>query len=208
MKKILFIIFILSFITGCRNQDSIKFKNEFESLNTNSNYVKVNIESSNPFVYITDENLVKLIEDKQDLVVLFGYSKSNDTRSIIENLIKVSNKLNIDKIYYLDIFNIRTDLELNESGETIIKKEGSSSYNKLIELLDEHLEDYIIDGNIVGKRIYAPNILVIKDKEIKGIIKGKSYLESAEEKDEDSYNQIEEHLRTYVSNSCTAESAC
>ncbi|MBQ8892592.1 MAG: hypothetical protein IJ068_07005 [Bacilli bacterium] len=207
MKKLFFLIVILILFTGCRSTDSIMFKTEYESLNSNSSYTKVSIASDNPFVYVSDTKLAELVENKEDLVVLFGYSKSNDTRNIIENIIKISKDLGIDTIYYLDILDIRNELA-TENGSVITTKEGSDSYDKILELLGDVAEDYIVDGNIVGKRIYAPSILVIKDKEIKGIVNGKSYLESDEEREKDSYNQILEHLKKYSSNTCSVDSAC
>lgn len=208
MKKLILVLFILILIVGCRSTDSIMFKKEFESLNGNNNYVKVNISSDNPFVYITDEELVKKIENKSDLVVLFGYSKSNDTRIILNNIVKSCSSLGIDKIYYLDILDIRNELDVNENGEIITKKEGSKSYNKLLELLDGHLDDYILNGNIVGSRIYAPNILVIKNKKIEDVINGKSYLDTEEEKNKDSYEMIYNYLQKYTISTCDMNEAC
>ena len=208
MKKLILFLFIIFLIVGCRNTDSITFKREFESLNSNKSYVSVDIPSDNPFIYITDSELVNKIENKEDLVVLFGYSKSNDTRSILSNLIKASNELGIEKIYYLDILNIRNQLELGENNEVITKEEGSEYYKKILELLDGHLDDYIVNGNIVGTRIYAPNILIIKNKKIEDIINGKSYLESEDEKEKESYSMIYEYLKKYNNNSCDMNEAC
>ena len=208
MKKLILFLFIIFLIVGCRNTDSITFKREFESLNSNKSYVSVDIPSDNPFIYITDSELVNKIENKEDLVVLFGYSKSNDTRSILSNLIKASNELGIEKIYYLDILNIRNHLELGENNEVITKEEGSEYYKKILELLDGHLDDYIVNGNIVGTRIYAPNILIIKNKKIEDIINGKSYLESEDEKEKESYSMIYEYLKKYNNNSCDMNEAC
>ena len=208
MKKFILIVFILFLTIGCRSTDSIMFKTEYESLNVNNSYVKVNIPSDNPFLYITDSELVKLIEEKKDMVVLFGYSKSNDTRSIIEDVIEISKNVNINSIYYLDVLEIRNELKVNENGETATSKEGSSAYNKILELLGESAEDYIINGNIVGKRIYAPSILIIKNNEILGITNGKSYLEDESERKKESYNILYEHLKKYNNNTCSVESAC
>lgn len=208
MKKFILCLFIIFLVVGCRNTDSITFKHEFESLNSNKSYVSVDIPSDNPFVYITDSELVNKIENKEDLVVLFGYSKSNDTRSILNNLIKASNELGIEKIYYLDILNIRNQIELGENNELITKEEGSEYYKKMLELLDGHLEDYIVNGNIVGTRIYAPNILIIKNKKIEDVINGKSYLESEDEKAKESYSMIYEYLKKYNNNSCDMNEAC
>ena len=208
MKKFILVIFILMLITGCRNTDSIMFKKEYESLNSNIEYAEVEIPSDNPFVYITDEKLVEKLENKEDMVVLFGYSKSNDTRNILNNLLKASSNLNIETIYYLDILNIRNELEMNENNEVVTKKEGSIYYTKMLELLGDTAEDYIINGEIVGTRIYAPSILVVKNKKIEGIINGKSYQESVEEREKESYNMIYEHLKKYNNNTCDVNEAC
>ena len=208
MKKLVFVLFILFLVVGCRNVDSISFKNEYEKLNSNSDYVDVNIKSDNPFVYISDSDLVEKIENKEDLIVLFGYNKSNDTRFILDSMIDACNKLKIDKVYYLDILDIRNELEVNENGEVITKKEGSKAYTKLLELLEGHIEEYIVNGRNVGTRIYAPNILMIKNKNINDILNPKSYLESDDEKKKDSYNKIYEYLNKYVVSTCDMNEAC
>jgi len=208
MKKLVLVLFILFLVVGCRNVDSISFKNEYEKLNSNSDYVDVNIKSDNPFVYISDSDLVEKIENKEDLIVLFGYNKSNDTRFILDSMIDACNKLKIDKVYYLDILDIRNELEVNENGEVITKKEGSKAYTKLLELLEGHIEEYIVNGRNVGTRIYAPNILMIKNKNINDILNPKSYLESDDEKKKDSYNKIYEYLNKYVISTCDMNEAC
>lgn len=197
--KLLLIILSLFLFVGCRNTDSIMFKNEYETLNSNNNFVKVNIKSENPFLYITDEKLVEKITNKEEMVVLFGYSKSNETRKIIESLIKALNNLNINKIYYLDILDIRDEKEVS-NDEIKVLSEGTNSYQKMIELLNEKLDDYIINNQVVGKRIYAPSILFIKNKEIS--------IKSFNNDSEDMYKELYEFLKQYNNNSCSVESGC
>ena len=127
MKKAILIILTLILITGCRTSSSILFKQEFEKENYN-NSVKVSIPSDNPFVYITDSDLLKKIENKDNIIVLFGYSKSKETREVLNNLLKVSNNLNIDKIYYLDILEIRDEKNI-ENDEIKTIKQGTEEYN-------------------------------------------------------------------------------
>ena len=207
MKKFLVILIFLLLLTGCRRTDSILFKNEFEKYNTNSEYTKVSIPSDNPFFYITDDDLLEKIDNKEDMVVLFGYSKSNDTRNIIDKLIEVSKKENINKIYYLDILDIREDKDVNDNGEIVITKEGSSSYLKIIDELKDYVNEYIIKNTIVGNRIYAPSILVIKNKNIeyKNI---KSYLDTEEDKNKDIEDMIITILEKYSKNSCDVNEGC
>lgn len=212
IKSLLVILFIF-IITGCKNQDGILFKEEYESLNSDSSYRTLSIPDDNPFVYISDTELVKKIENKEDMVVYFGFNKCPWCRSVIETLIEVSEDLNIDKIYYLDILDIRDTKEIKEGNvETI--KEGSSSYYKLIELLEDNLDDYIIDSTNAGKRIYAPNILVIKDKKVQGIETGISDLlknpndELTDDIKKDSYNKLYNLLEKYSSTTCTPGHGC
>ena len=164
MKKVFLIIIFILLITGCRNKDSILFKQEFEHENY-SNNIKLSIPSNNPFVYITDSNLIKKIENKEDIIVLFGYAKSKETREVINHLLKISKELNINKIYYLDILEIRDEKEFN-NDEINVLKQGTEEYNKIIELLKDNLNDYIINNKNVGKRIYAGELLKINDNNI------------------------------------------
>ena len=158
MKRLLFIILTMLLVTGCRRVDNVLFKQEFEKENYNN--IQVSIPSDNPFVYITDSELVKKIENKENIIVLCGYAKSKETRLVIENLMNVSKKLNIKTIYYLDIIEIR-DEKKYENNEVKTIKQGTDEYNKLLELLKDNLKDYKINNQIVGKRIYAPTILKI-----------------------------------------------
>ena len=101
---------------------------------------------------------------------------------------------------------IRDTKEL-ENGE-IKTTSGSKAYSRILELLSEKAEEYIVSGEIVGTRIYAPSILIVKNKEIVGIVSGKSYLESEEEQDAESYKIILEHLQKYQSNTCSIKEGC
>ena len=194
--------------------DNILFKEEYESLNNNDNYRSVSIDKDNPMVYITDENLCEKIENKEDMVVYFGFSKCPWCRSIIETLIEVSQDLDIDKIYYLDIYDLRDTKIIDDDGNIKTIKEGSESYLKILDLLSEYLTDYKVDGKVVGKRIYAPNILVIKNGNIEGIETGVSELltdskgELTAEIKKDSYDKIYTLLQKYINNSCSPEHGC
>ena len=193
MKKAILIILTLILITGCRTSSSILFKQEFEKENYN-NSVKVSIPSDNPFVYITDSDLLKKIENKDNIIVLFGYSKSKETREVLNNLLKVSNNLNIDKIYYLDILEIRDEKNI-ENDEIKTIKQGTEEYNKIIELLKDNLKDYVVNDKVVGKRIYAGELLKISNKTIT--------INSNSNKDYDSiYNFLKEN------NACNPSEGC
>lgn len=85
----------------------------------------------------------------------------------------------------------------------------------MVSLLNDYLADYVIDEVVVGKRIYAPNILVIKNGEIQGIETGISDFQTdameelTEEIQRDSYQKIYTLLSKYTNNTCSSdEKAC
>ena len=99
MRKIKILLIILSLFaaTACSKSDALKFKEEYESLNKEEGYRNVSVDENNPFIYIEDTALAKKIADREDMVVYFGFSKCPWCRSILENLIKVSQDLKIKK---------------------------------------------------------------------------------------------------------------
>ena len=98
IKFLLLIILSVFLITGCKKDDAILFKEEYEGLNDNSNYRAVSIPEDNPIVYISDTELAEKIENKEDMVVYFGFNRCPWCRSIIENLFKVTSNLKIEKV--------------------------------------------------------------------------------------------------------------
>ena len=174
-KKIFFLITLaltLCFVTGCGKTDASKFKEEYESLNGTTNKSgkvirSITIDKDNPIVYSTAEEIVKKIEDKETFVVYFGFASCPWCRSVLPTLLDVSKDLKLDKIYYVDILNIRDSLILDDNGKLITETEGSEAYYKLLTLLDSVLSDYSMSYKDVNKikkkkkRIYAPNVVGI-----------------------------------------------
>lgn len=161
--------------------DAYKFKNEYESVNNNDlgNGKKVReltIADNNPFVYKTPEELVKMVEEDKTFVVYFGFNSCPWCRSVITSLIDSALENGIKKVYYVDVKDIRDTYELNDNNEAIRTKEGTDAYYRLLELLNPVLNDYTPlkyetkkgktkEVKIDEKRIYAPNVVVVKNGE-------------------------------------------
>lgn len=157
--------------------DAIKFKIEYEEINdkevNNVSFRKVNIREDNPMIYISAKDLVKKINNKDSFVVYFGFSSCPWCRSIIESLIESGMNNKISKIYYVDIKDIRDKYELDDNNKAIKTVEGTKDYYDLLELLDVILDDYEDIpytvknkkkyAKIDEKRIYAPNVILVKD---------------------------------------------
>jgi len=155
--------------------DAIKFRNEYSELNdevnegNGKNYVNVTISENNTVKYVTEEKVTELLESGTG-IIYFGFSTCPWCRSLVSTLTRVAEEKN-ETIYYLDILNIRSSYELKNRKLNKLK-EGTRAYYKILELLDEHLEDfYLTDeaGNKYDtgeKRLYAPTLVAFKDGEI------------------------------------------
>ena len=170
MKKIIsvLLLFICIFmITGCTNNDSLKFKKEYESLNGKKTddgkhkYRKITISRNNKIKYATCSDIVNMMKEKESFVVYFGFDKCPWCRSVLEQLIEASHDSSIDSIYYVDIYDVRDVKEL-KNGEVVTTKKGNADYMKLVKLMDDVLDDYRIDDiSMNEKRIYAPNVVAV-----------------------------------------------
>lgn len=196
-KKILVLFLLLTFVglVGCtkteeksKNEEAIKFKEEYESFNGKSNdyfeYRQLNIDEENPFVSTTDEEIVKMIENKETFIIYFGDPQCPWCRSVIEQAIKSSKENKIDKIYSVRFWNgfheekIRDVYELDKKNKPVLKQSGSDAYSKLLEYLDSVLSEYTLKdkkGNTIKvneKRIFLPNFVSIVKGEAKELVEG------------------------------------
>lgn len=213
MKKIisiLLIVVLMISVTGCvisnDIKDSEKFKEEYESQNgkkskSGKENRKVSISEDNPFVYTTAEEISKKMDNKETFIVYFGFSTCPWCRSIIEELIKCAKDSKVDKIYYVDVLDIRDTKELDEDGTIKTTKEGTKGYNELIDKMSNVLSDYTTtteEGEEISleeKRIYAPNVIAVVNGKATKLEEGIS------EELKDPYMELTEEMKKYTYNS-------
>lgn len=155
------------------NSDSLKFKEEYESLNgkensSGKNYLSLNISSNNPIVYSSFQEVYNLIE-KGTGIIYFGFPECPWCRNAVPVLLDAAQELNISKIYYFNALSIRDKKHLDENGNIITDEEGTEDYKKLVEILYNELPVYdgLNDDSI--KRLYFPTVVFVKDGKIVGI---------------------------------------
>lgn len=229
MKKIVFILLICLItvvITGCNEKDNVRFKKEYESLNnqklegTNYQYLNLSIPKDNNVIYKTDSEIIDVIKN-ETAVIYFGFNSCPWCRSIIENLLEVTKNLGIKNLYYVDVKDIRDTLEVEDNGNIVRSKDGSLAYYELLELLKDHLDYYTVtdkDGKEIEtkeKRIYAPNVLVVKDGKVLGLTTGVSddlenpFQELTEQLKKESYDMLYNLIsKIKPSNSCGFDGTC
>lgn len=187
MKKVLYIILLLSFIlipVGCNkknnkveNTDALKFKEEYESLNGKDNLIEVSIKENNPMIYSDIDEVVDIMNNKSGLIY-FGNAKSNGCRDMISILIEAAKQTGLKQIYYIDVNNI------DENDEKISR-----------------VKEYITDFD-------GASLLFVKDKENIGSIQSldKDYKKMTEEEQDELLkiyrNSIHEILDDICDQSC------
>lgn len=209
MPILLVVAIVLGYFKVIRTQnDSIKFKNEYENLNSNKNYYKINIDKENPIKYSSYKEIFEVLKSKTGIIYL-GYPEDNNSRFAIETLLKVIEENNVDTtVYYLDIHNDRDSytIENNELVYDIDKNgnqiKGTENYFKLLKLLDKNLSEYILylddkEYDVEEKRIIFPSIIFVNKGEVLGIEYASTDMEF-----EDLYYAYEHYILDMYSSVC------
>lgn len=193
------LVFMCAFLlVGCNNEketDALRFKKEYESLNgekRGDNTIRnVKIDKNNPMVYISEDELIDKLNCNEPgneknvsscdntFLVYFGFNDCPWCRSVIETLINTSIEEGLEKIYYVDVKNIRDTIKLDDDGNISEHIKGTDGYHTLIESFNSVLKSYEINGVDTGeKRIYAPTIIAVVDGKAEKMISGISDLQS------------------------------
>ena len=207
MKKLLivFLLIGLLFLSGCSkdNKAALEFKNEYESLNgvVNKNgkeHRTITIDKDNPYVKVTPEKVVEMINNKETFFLYVGDSLCPWCRSVLEKSIEVAKKYKVEKIYYIEIWNDEGNEIFRDKYELtplVTKtKEGTKEYYTLLEKFDSVLSEYFLydpEGHNITtgeKRIYAPNYFFVRNGEVVKMIEGIS------EKQSDSREELTEEI--------------
>ena len=118
--------------------DASKFKEEYS-----------NVSEDNVFVYRTDKEIVDILKHGTGIVYL-GFPECPWCQAYVSYLDEVAKETKIEKIYYLNILEIR--------------KNNTREYQEIVSLLDNYLS-YDEEGK---KRIYVPAVVAVKEGEIIG----------------------------------------
>ena len=118
--------------------DASKFKEEYS-----------NVSEDNVFVYRTDKEIIDILKHGTGIIYL-GFPECPWCQAYVSYLDEVAKETKIEKIYYLNILEIR--------------KNNTKEYQEIVSLLDNYLS-YDEEGK---KRIYVPAVVAVKEGEIIG----------------------------------------
>ena len=124
------------FLTGCEN-DSNKFKEEYESLNgktfyQNYKYKDVTIPEDNPIKYSNYKEIIDIVKNGSGVIYL-GYPECPWCRSMVSVLMEAANNTNISTIYYLNMHDVRDEYELSDDTYEEIALQNDNILNQFLE---------------------------------------------------------------------------
>lgn len=226
MKKIALVMsMILVLLVGCNKEtDAEKFKNEYESLNgqtsqSGKKYLNVEIEKDNIIKYVSISELLDVIKNETGVIYL-GFPECPWCRNAVPALLEAANSTSIETIYYLNMFDVRDKLSLDNDGNIVTEIEDAKGYTDLLNALDTILDDYVIsdeDGNEVKtgeKRIYVPLVIFVRDGEIvdyhADTVSSQTdpYVALTNEEKNELINIYKEKINKIASNTCTDQGRC
>ena len=129
------------------NEDVLKFKEEYEAINSN-NAVKVIIDENSPIEYLEYSEFEEKLNSGASFVVYLGFPTCPWCRNIINPLFDVALENN-SIVYYINVRELKKDTE---------------NFDKLFNVLYDYL-DVNPDG---VKTLYVPDVYFFKDKKIVG----------------------------------------
>lgn len=194
--------------------DSMKFKEEYESLNEKENestgkeYLKVSIKENNPIKYATYSEIKNIITSGTG-VIYFGFPECPWCRNAVPVLLEAAEDNGIDKVYYFNALDIRDKKHLDENGNIVVDDEGTKEYKELVELLYDYLDVYSGLNDDTIKRLYFPTVIFVKNGKIIGSHSGTvaSQTDPSIALNESEHNELKkiytDYMKTISSNLCT-----
>lgn len=167
---LLLIISCITIYLKNNQNDPIKFKSEYESLNNKETsqgkkYLSININKDNTIKYASFKEIEDILTTGTG-VIYFGFPECPWCRNIIEPLLTATEETELSKIYYFNAYKIRDKKYLDENNKIITEKEGTEEYKKLIEIMYDELGEYEGLNDETIKRLYFPTVVFIKDGKI------------------------------------------
>ncbi len=203
--------------------DALLFQEEYESLNgvineeTGKTMKTIEIDNNNPVDILTEEETITLLENQTGILYL-GFPNCPWCRNLVPVLLQTLNNMDINKLYYLNILEMRDEYIVNEDNKLTKSKEGSEAYYKMLTILDDYLEPYTVlnkkqkEVDTKEKRILAPTVVGIKDGKVVGVHVGTvtnqkdAYTDLTVEQQEELANELIELINKVYDINC--DEAC
>ena len=147
------------------NQDSIKFKEEYELLNgkydsvNDITLISVDIDKDNPIKYISNDEIVDRLTVGSG-IIYFGDPEDGYSRRAVPILLEFAKKNAVETIYYYNVSSLIKGYENNDEKMVNL-------YNSIINIIGDYIDIVNLDDESVGiKKISVPDVYFIKNGSI------------------------------------------
>ncbi|MEG1597219.1 MAG: hypothetical protein RR359_02980 [Bacilli bacterium] len=143
-KVVIFLLVFSCFLAGC----TVK---PIDSINKDAiNFAKeYDISEKNPFKYKTDKEIIKILTEGTG-IIYFGFPECPWCKGMMKEFNNALNEKKVKEAFYFNPMKIRS--------------ENTKEYKEIVRLLDKYLANDK-DGN---KRLYVPEVVIVKNGEILG----------------------------------------
>lgn len=178
MKRWLAVLLAMLLVMGtcvyalADKDDSKRFAQEYEaengSLDGTGLYVLPELDLADyvPFDYEEFDDVVELLTEDTGVLYL-GFPTCPWCRALIPALIDAWNLTNSkEEITYYNIHDLRPVRSLDEEGNVITEKEADPKYDRLVELMYDHLRPFEGSNDESIKHIYVPMVVFVRNGNI------------------------------------------
>lgn len=201
-KTIILLLSLVFVLTGCKEEisDSLKFKQEYESLNGQKDekglsYSTVEISSDCKVKYMTKDKITEVLTNGTH-VVYFGWPTCPYCRLAVPILLETIEEYSGISMYYYDIKELRDAYSSDPSSE------DGKLYSEIVKIIsysecDLSAIDTFEDGSL---KLSASIMYFVKDGEIIGYHRGtvESHLNAYEPLEETQKEELKKIYRSYL----------
>ncbi|MFN8049696.1 MAG: hypothetical protein U0P48_14145 [Ancrocorticia sp.] len=151
--------------TGTSRPTNEAFITEYEELNGQESsgentYMEMDIPDNHRFVTASEEQVRELLTDG-DGAIYFGFPQCPWCRNAVPVMNEAAEAVNLDEIYYVNVYDMRDQKARNEDGEIVTDKEGTEFYYYLLEELGDQAPEYSSLEDPTERRITVPLVAVV-----------------------------------------------
>lgn len=150
--------------------EEIKFKEEYESLNSKYNeysqsyYTNIKIIENSNVEYKEATEIIEIIKTGTG-VIYFGFPECPWCRNLVPILVNKLSEYNVP-FYYYNAYDIRDTKHLDENGNVVTDKQGTIEYYEIVNLLSDFLGEYSGLNDNTIKRLYFPTVVFVKEGKV------------------------------------------
>ena len=170
LSSYLIYTFVESETENIVTNEEIKFKEEYESLNGKYNeyskkyYMDMEILVNSNVEYRDATEIIEILKNETG-IIYFGFPECPWCRNLVPVLVNKLSEYNVP-FYYYNAYDIRDKKHLDENGNVVTDKEGTTEYYEIVNLLSDFLGEYEGLNNKNTKRLYFPTVVFVKNGKV------------------------------------------